>query len=209
MGNRTAITAGIVGGAAALAAIGIAVAVAVTGNAGGEIGAAPAPSASSTPSPGETESTSDPEPEPETAPEPHDTTAALLHLIEEEKLAHDVYVTLGEQWGSRIFENIAASETVHQTFVAPLLDARAIEDPRSSEVGVFTDPGLQALYDQLIAQGSQSLDAALAVGITIEQMDIADLGSAIEAEDEADVISVLERLLAGSENHLRSFERLA
>ena len=74
---------------------------------------------------------------------------------------------------------------------------------------MFTDPVLQALYDELIARGSLSLDAAIQVGITIEEKDIADLSAAIAAEHEVDVTAVLERLLAGSENHLRSFERLA
>ena len=47
------------------------------------------------------------------------------------------------------------------------------------------------------------------MGILIEEKDIADLTAAIAAEDEADVISVYERLLAGSENHLASFQRQA
>ncbi|MCB0135932.1 MAG: DUF2202 domain-containing protein, partial [Caldilineaceae bacterium] len=37
-------------------------------------------------------------------------SAALLFMREEEKLAHDVYVTLYDQWGLRVFSNIAASE---------------------------------------------------------------------------------------------------
>ncbi|GAA2032388.1 hypothetical protein GCM10009819_15510 [Agromyces tropicus] len=143
-----------------------------------------------------------------TAPE-YDTAAALAYLIEEEKLAHDVYVTLGDLWGANVFTNITASETTHQELVRPLLDARGIDDPRSDEVGVFTDPELQALYDELVARGSTSLDEAIQVGIAIEQKDLDDLGAAIAAEDEADVVSVLERLYAGSENHLASFERLA
>ncbi|MRX43738.1 DUF2202 domain-containing protein [Agromyces kandeliae] len=138
-----------------------------------------------------------------------DTAAALRYLIEEEKLAHDVYVVLGDLWGAQVFTNITASETTHQDLVAPLLAARGIEDPRSGEVGVFTDPDLQALYDELVARGSTSLDEAIQVGIAIEEKDLADLGAVIDAEDEADVTSVLERLYAGSENHLASFERLA
>ncbi|WP_401000605.1 DUF2202 domain-containing protein [Agromyces sp. GXQ0307] len=139
----------------------------------------------------------------------YDTAATLTYLIEEEKLAHDVYVVLGDLWGAQVFSNIVESETTHQALVAPLLSARGLDDPRSSEVGVFTDPDLQALYDELIARGSTSLDEAIRVGIAIEEKDLADLGSALEHEDEADVVSVLERLYAGSENHLASFQRLA
>lgn len=137
------------------------------------------------------------------------TTASLLFMIEEEKLAHDVYVTLGDVWGSKIFTNIADSESTHQDQVLTLLDSRAIADPRSSEVGVFVNADLQALYDQLVAQGSVSRDAAMQVGIAIEEKDISDLAATIAVEDEADVIDVYERLLAASQNHLAAFERQA
>jgi len=151
-----------------------------------------------------------PEPAEETAlPAVDATTASLLFMIEEEKLAHDVYVTLGDLWGSRIFTNIAKSESTHQGQVLTLLDSRDLSDPRSEEVGVFTDDSLQALYDELIAMGSESRDAAMQVGIAIEEKDIADLATAIAAEDDADVIDVYERLISGSQNHLAAFERQA
>lgn len=205
MKKQTIITSSILTGAVVLAGVGAVIALA---SASTEVPDA-APTTIAT-APAEASPTSDtlatPEPD---APAPYDTTKALLFLIEEEKLAFDVYVTLGELWGSNIFTNIADSETTHQDLVAPLLEARGIADPRSSEVGVFADPDLQALYDDLIARGTTSLAEAIQVGIVIEEKDITDLSAAIAAEDEADVVSVFERLLAGSENHLRSFERQA
>ncbi len=71
---------------------------------------------------------------------------------------------------------------------------------------MFTDPALQALHDELLARGSQSLADAIAVGVTIEQTDIADLSDAIPTAP-GDVAIVLERLLAASQNHLAAFER--
>ena len=206
MKQQTLIISGITAGALALAGVGAAIALsgapqAVPDAAPATISSTPVEAAAPNP-----DALATPEPEP---PATYDTTATLLFLIEEEKLAHDVYVTLGEQWGTGIFANIAESETTHQSLVAPLLEARGIADPRSTEVGIFTDPELQALYDELIARGSTSLDEAIQVGILIEEKDITDLSAAIAAEDEADVVSVLERLLSGSENHLRSFERQA
>ncbi|MGZ8805137.1 MAG: DUF2202 domain-containing protein [Microbacterium sp.] len=130
----------------------------------------------------------------------------LRYLIEEEKLAHDVYVVLGEFWGTRVFENIAASESTHEAAVADLLPAYGVEDPRASERGVFTEPALQALYDDLIDAGSRSREDAIQVGVTIEKTDIADLAAALTGAPE-DVAVVLERLLAASENHLAAFER--
>ena len=148
-------------------------------------------------------------PLPSSAPEAESPVAAqLAYLIEEEKLAHDVYVTLGDIWGARIFDSIAASENAHQEQVAALLVAYSVADPRADAVGVFTDPALQSLYDDLIAKGSQSLADAVQVGVTIEQTDITDLSEAIAAAP-ADVVTVLQRLLAGSQNHLAAFERQA
>jgi hypothetical protein len=60
--------------------------------------------------------------------------AGLMWMREEEQLAHDVYVELGDLWGLRIFENIAASETSHIEAVSGLLDRYGIAEtcPRSS-----------------------------------------------------------------------------
>ena len=117
-----------------------------------------------------------------------------------------MYVTLGDAWDLRIFDQIAASETSHQNAVAGLLEAYQITDPRLDGVGEFSDPALQSLYDTLVAQGLASQAGAIQAGITIEQTDIADLSSRI-ATAPADVAAVLESLLRGSENHLAAFER--
>lgn len=79
---------------------------------------------------------------------------ALLYLREEEKLAHDVYVTLYEKWGTRVFDNLSSSELRHMESMRSLLDSYGLADPvRNDTIGVFTDSELQALYDSLVAQG--------------------------------------------------------
>jgi hypothetical protein len=135
-----------------------------------------------------------------------DEIAGLVFMREEEKLAHDVYLTLYEQWGQRTFANIANSEQSHTDAIKALLDAYGLDDPAAERgVGDFADPDLQALYDQLLAEGSASLDAALRVGAAIEEIDILDLEQRIGLTDEVEIIRVYENLIAGSENHLRAF----
>ena len=129
----------------------------------------------------------------------------LLYMREEEKLARDVYLVLYEKWGLPIFQNIARSEQTHMDAVKTLLDRYDLQDPVSDEIGVFTNPDLQALYDQLISQGSQSVVDALKVGALIEEVDIEDLKSWIAKTDNRDVILVYENLMKGSRNHLRAF----
>lgn len=135
------------------------------------------------------------------------TEDLLLYLIEEEKLAHDVYTVLGETWGGNTFTNILASETSHQDQVLTLLNTYGLTDPRSTEIGVFTNPELQALYDQLIAQGMTSQIEAYKVGVLIEEKDIADLNTATDSTTDTTIIATLETLLSGSENHLAAFSK--
>jgi len=130
----------------------------------------------------------------------------LIFMREEEKLAHDVYVTLYAAWRLPVFQNIANSEATHTAAVKRLLDQYGIADPTVGKgVGEFTNPDLQKLYDKLVLQGAKSLGEALKVGITIEEIDILDLQTRIARTTNAQIQLVYSNLLRGSENHLRAF----
>jgi hypothetical protein len=146
----------------------------------------------------------------------------LIFVREEEKLARDVYITLGETWGLPIFANIAESEQRHMDAVGQLIDKYGLEDPVTDDtVGVFSDPDLQELYDGLVGDGVLDLEflnldleiqggaaselAALKVGAFIEEFDILDLQDALADTTHTDIENVYENLLRGSRNHLRSF----
>ena len=132
--------------------------------------------------------------------------ADLQYMREEEKLAHDVYRALYEVWGVPVFDTIAGSEQAHMNAVAYLLQSFGLEDPAAGNApGVFTNPDLQQLYNELVARGNQSLAEALLVGGAIEEIDILDLQDSLGETQNTAVIQVFENLLAGSENHLRAF----
>ena len=132
--------------------------------------------------------------------------ADLLFMREEEKLARDIYVALYEKWGLRPFTNIAASEQRHVDSMVTLLNAYGFEDTTSGNAaGEFDNGSLQALYDELLAKGMTSVADALAVGVLVEQTDIADLQSRIAHTSQADVAAAYENLLAASYNHLDAF----
>ena len=134
--------------------------------------------------------------------------ATLLAMRVEEKLAHDVYVTLYDLWNMPIFLNISQSESRHTASIAKLLNAYNIPDPvDDSQIGVFEDPEIQKLYTDLIAQGSVSLADAYVVGATIEEMDIIDLEEALAETDNADLERVYSNLKNGSIHHLTAFSR--
>lgn len=130
----------------------------------------------------------------------------LVYMREEEKLAHDVYVTLYAQWGLPVFDNIANSEATHTAAIKTLLDIYGIADPAAGKgVGEFTNPDLQKLYDEFVAQGSQSLTDALKVGAAIEEVDIRDLQTRLAKTSSADIKLIYNNLMRGSENHLQAF----
>lgn len=133
-----------------------------------------------------------------------DEAAGLLFMREEEKLARDVYNQMYALWGMPVFQNIARSEQNHMDQIKLLLDRYDLTDPALAP-GQFTDPALQALYNQLVAQGSVSLADAMNVGILIEQTDIADLQVRIAQTDNTDIQWVYNNLLNGSYNHLAAF----
>jgi hypothetical protein len=132
--------------------------------------------------------------------------AGLLQMREEEKLAHDVYVALHEQWNVQVFDNISSAEQTHADAVGALLERYGLADPSAGRsAGEFASADIAALYTSLVAQGQASLVDALTVGATIEDLDIADLRAlATDAPDIALVYSNLER---GSRNHLRAFTK--
>jgi hypothetical protein len=132
--------------------------------------------------------------------------ASMIFMREEEKVARDVYITMYQRWGHRTFNNISRSEEVHMRAILILLSRYGIPDPVGTNgVGVFTDPHLQDLYNQLIALGNTSLLDALRVGVLIEETDIDDLEAGIALADNRDILLVYNNLMQASHNHLRAF----
>lgn len=133
---------------------------------------------------------------------------ALIAMIEEEKLAHDVYVALAKTSGNRVFSTIASAESQHVNALKQLAQRYQLKLPMAdAPFGQFANPEFGELYRQLVATGSKSpLDAVL-VGAKVEEMDIADLGDAIAGTRQADVKRVYENLQRASRNHLRAFSR--
>lgn len=138
----------------------------------------------------------------------------LLFMREEEKIARDSYLTLGDIWGLTIFDNIASSEQQHMDALLKLIDKYGLPDPVAAEPGrgEFVNQYLEGLHIDLMQFGQESLMNALYVGIIIEEVDILDIVHEIEiveAQDyvHEDLISTYESLVCGSRNHLRSFVR--
>lgn len=158
----------------------------------------------------------------------------LIFMREEEKLARDVYLTLGAMYpNDATFANIAdGSEQTHTDTVRDMLEVFGIPDPNPdtnnlpASIGVFTgeDYGwyFTEKYELLVNWGAQSQLDAWYVGAFIEELDMIDIigcpkvivetdngidagECGMEYTDEPQLKTMYGHLVDGSENHLRGY----
>ena len=135
----------------------------------------------------------------------------LVFSREEERMAGDLYRLFAAQYpDQQTFQHIPGSEDRHFDHVGALLTSYGIADPSAGlPAGTYADPAVQQLYDQWKAEGLQSEQAALQVGVELETRDIADLKAMSERSDVTAVDATYQVLLNGSEHHLNAFTSAA
>lgn len=134
-----------------------------------------------------------------------DEASMLTFMREEEKLARDVYLTMFDRWGAKIFSNIATSEQQHMDTMKKMLTRYGLPDPAMTGIGFFSNSDLQDAYNALVASGAQSYVQGLFAGASIEEIDMVDIQHAISVTTHLDLITAYQNLLEGSKNHLRAY----
>ena len=120
--------------------------------------------------------------------------ANLLYMLDEEKLANNVYVYFNEKFNRRVFQNISKSETVHQKAVVYLLNLFKVEVPEAKPAGEFYHADLQELYTKLTTESK-----------TLQEHDIVDLQKAIDKTENEHIKRVFSNLKRASGFHLKAF----
>ena len=157
--------------------------------------------------------------------------AHLLFMRAEEKLAHDVYLTLGEAFpDNTIFTNIMNSETIHVTRMLDKVEQFGLTDPNINDgigefnsdnygeyftekynvltsIYTFDSPLLQALKNGALIEELDMYDILYCPEVIVESVkDIIDeLGCGMQYTDVKTLINSYENLLEGSKSHLRAF----
>jgi hypothetical protein len=132
--------------------------------------------------------------------------AQLKFLVEEEKMARDVYTYLSTKVTTRKFSNIARSEQTHMDYMTTLLAKYKVWNPTTNrKAGVFFNKEIQALYNSFIVEGAVGLVEAYGVGVKVEEHDIATIEKMLLDNMPVDMKAVLDLLLAASYNHLEAF----
>jgi hypothetical protein len=148
-----------------------------------------------------------------TTPVPIDTSALteeeknqLSYLYEEDKLARDLYLYLGNKWNNQLLKDIATgSEQKHMDALKALADNHGVPLPDNGP-GVFANSDLQKLYSQLAQQGSVSLVEAFKAAVLAEETDIHDLQQGIATTNHGDLKTVYGDLVHASSIHLTAFQ---
>ena len=152
----------------------------------------------------------------------------------EEKLAHDVYLALGDKFPEQaVISNIRDSEAKHEASMLKKLVLYRLEDPNTENgPGEFSEanfgddftvvynsltdvdgapsPLLQALLNGAFIEELDIHDIVLCPAIVVEEIDeiTGEEGCGTAYTDEKALARSLGKLLDGSENHLRAFVRV-
>lgn len=130
----------------------------------------------------------------------------LVAVAEEHALGSALYAAFADQYDTRVIDRIATAEARQWDALATVLERYGMDDVAAELTdGQFSDQ-LQARYEQLLADGSVDLQAALTVGQTLEQSQATGLEQALDLVNPADVTMVYEHLLAASDRQLTAFE---
>lgn len=130
----------------------------------------------------------------------------LVTLYEEEKLAHDLYTEFYDATGFTPFSHHTEAEAKHMGFVDDILMLYNISRPDLGH-GLFENEGYQNSYNEWLAKGTTDSLQACYIAAYIEEMDILDLMDGIQIAETAEIKDLYETLKAGSENHLRAYNK--
>jgi hypothetical protein len=136
-----------------------------------------------------------------------DQVQTLLTMLEEEKLAGDLYDAFAAQTGLPIFTRIGESEDRHASALLRMTEAAHlnVDAITGLPAGTYVNHELQQLYNTLLQQGSKGATEALQVAVVVEQTDIADLQAAMIGLEGTSLGETYSRLLQGSMQHLEAF----
>jgi len=130
----------------------------------------------------------------------------LVNLYEEEKLAHDLYSEFYDAHGYTPFSHHTEAEAKHMGFVDEILELYDISRPNLGP-GLFENEAYQNSYNEWLTKGGSDGVHSCYIAAYIEEMDILDLIEGIRIAETMEIRELYETLKAGSENHLRAYNK--
>lgn len=128
---------------------------------------------------------------------------SLFLIVEQKKLAHDVFITLSEHWQKRHLKLLVRVESLHLRAIKRRLKNHDLNSILGNSTGIFNSSKLQKLYWELVNRGQNSVLDAFHVSAFLKEMDIVNLQSVIDASKNTRITNFSQRLMNNSKKHLR------
>ena len=123
------------------------------------------------------------------------TIANLKYILEEEKLAYDVYEYYFLKGGMPKYKDIQGAELQHMNMVRKSMKAYGVKDTTlGMKRGVYHYKDLTAIYDKLTAVIDKK--APYLTGVNIEIDDIKKIDAMLPETSESDLLLLLKNLKA-------------
>lgn len=134
--------------------------------------------------------------------------AVLVYLVEQEKLARDVYSTLDTFWVTDVFNRLAHQELQHIGKLSTVAAELAIYVPNHFNeypLGQFNNPEFRILYKEILENANFSLEDAYRVCANLEERKMMDLKAALKEPNFEMENLTYKSLLLGSEENFKIF----
>jgi len=135
---------------------------------------------------------------------------AVLYLIEQEKLARDLYGVLDTIWVTDVFNRMANKELQHMDKLSAVAAEFMIDVPNhfnEYKPGQFVNEDLRNLYIDLLFNANFSLEDAYRACANLEERKIMNLRTALKEPNFDLETTTYKTLLIGSEDNLKFFVR--
>ena len=138
----------------------------------------------------------------------------LIYLVKLEKMAYEVYTTLGQTYSSMpILGNISEAENRHWKVLQNLFVKYDETDPTLDEngddlaTGLYNDADMEDAYQETIDYGAVSLLQAMETGTIIEQLELDSLNNALGRTTLPDLTTIYTNFISADGAHLTAFEK--
>jgi len=139
--------------------------------------------------------------------------ADLVLLVKIEKLAYDVYYTLGQTYTTPpILGNITEAENRHWKVLQNLFVKYGETDPTLDgsgldlATGLYNDADMEEAYQEYVDYGVVSLLQAMETGTLIEQLELDKLNSALGNTTLPDLTTIYTNFISADGAHMTAFE---
>lgn len=132
----------------------------------------------------------------------------VIQILEQRKMARDLYYKLYKTWHSDTFKRLSDSEQIYLNSLKKLTTKLNIIDPTIDDTkGVFSSDYITKLYIDFSKIGLSSDYEAFRIAATVQDLMINDINQLLNSSSDKSIIDAMNNTKQGSISHLRACNR--